>query len=959
MRKIKIFLLALVLFLASVREPVFAENSKEVIKVGCIEQCGFLENSDGEYRGYAVDYLEEIGEYTGWEYEYVFDTWENCLKKLETGEVQLVCMAQYDKTRAEKFLYADMPFGSEYTVLYTREDSDIYFEDYGAMAGCRVGVLRGSKNAEEFFDYAEENELACEPVFYDTEHDIFEALRENEIELAAVGSLHRHSEFKIVGRCDVRPVYCITGKGNTDLMEELNRAMQQIKIESPGLENSLSEKYYGSGTISCSPLFTREEHEYIETSDPIVIKLMLGTRPLAYERDGEPVGIFLKYLDLISEASGLEFTVEETTAQSFDEQTRQIINGEYVTLRAKRAIDAIGLDEQLTTTKPLIETKLAYIKRLEDAEVTGRTDYIFAITKEMTYLPPMLLNSSADYEIKYYDTPKECLDAVLNKEADIAIQDSYVMNYWLKKPAYTDKLVEAPGKEVVNNMCLVASRDQQVLVQIINKTIDYISEEEIKDAVTLELIAHPYEKSWFDVLYEYWQWLLFIGIIVVVAIMVYTILLRRMTTLQVQKKEYEKLQKKVQQDELTGVYNRPYFYKKAKEMINNAEEDMCIVLMDISNFKVVNDLYGMENGDRLLKQVAGELKKLLEGKNAIVGRFTGDHFYMCMTEKNFYEIKFPKRFHTFLEEMEITVSYGVFRIKEKKDVPVNIMCDRASLAVHDEAQNRMEYIRYYNDEERKRILEAQEIENEMEKALEQKQFCVYIQPKYDISKEEVVGGEALVRWIHPQKGMIPPGVFISIFEKNGFIVRLDYFVWEETCRLLAELRQQGGKEYPVSINVSRVHFYGVELQEKLEELIAKYRLKPQDLELEITETICAEDPEIIYGKIRALQKAGFKVAMDDFGSGYSSLNMLKEMPLDIIKMDLKFLDGGDNEEKSRYILQTLIALAQNMQLDVVVEGVETKEQVEFLKETGNFSVQGYYFSKPVPDATYKEMLLNC
>ena len=204
--------------------------------------------------------------------------------------------------------------------------------------------------------------------------------------------------------------------------------------------------------------------------------------------------------------------------------------------------------------------------------------------------------------------------------------------------------------------------------------------------------------------------------------------------------------------------------------------------------------------------------------------------------------------------------------------------------------------------------------------------------------------------------MIPPFEFIGVFEKNGFIIKLDYFVWEETCKLLSKLKKEGYGGYPISINVSRAHFYGNGLIEKLQGLIEKYELDPKELELEITETICAEDPEIIYKKVRQLQEVGFKVAMDDFGSGYSSLNMLKEMPLDIIKMDLKFLDGGDNEEKSHYILQTLISLAQNMKLLVVVEGVETKVQVEFLKGIGSYYAQGYYFSRPVEISVYESML---
>ena len=247
-----------------------------------------------------------------------------------------------------------------------------------------------------------------------------------------------------------------------------------------------------------------------------------------------------------------------------------------------------------------------------------------------------------------------------------------------------------------------------------------------------------------------------------------------------------------------------------------------------------------------------------------------------------------------------------------------------------------------------------EIENEMEKALEEKQFYIVVQPKYDPGTGEIVGGETLVRWQHPEKGFISPGIFIKVFERDGFIIQLDYFVWEETCKIQAEMKKKGIQTVPISINVSRAHFYGSELQHKLKDLIQKYNLETRDIELEITESICGEDSEGIYDIIRELQKDGYKIAMDDFGSGYSSLNMLKEMPLDILKMDLKFLDG--EESKSRLILKALIEMAQSMELKVVVEGVEVREQVEFLKQFNDCIIQGYYFSRPIPQDEYLEYL---
>ena len=932
-----------------------ARNEK--IRVGYIDYGGFIENINGNYIGYGVEYLEKIAEYTGYQYEYVYDTWENCLKRLEQGDIDLVCTAQYTKERAERFSYSQMPLGYESTVLYVQSEKDIFYEDWGAMDGCRVGLLQGSFQTEEFFVFAEENDLAFEPYYFETEQQIMDALENDAVDMAAVGSLACHADVKAVGRYGAEAFYCMTGKGNEALTEEIDEALKQIRIEVPGLETELTQKYYGLDRISSSPLFSREEHEYIQHAKPIKICLLSNMEPLCYEKNGKLGGIFTEYLNLISQKSGLQFDIELVPTSAVMEQRLSVINAsDYLVLYTKKGIEYKGLNNRILASNAMLDLEMTYVKR-QNEEYDGRDGkYVFAITQDMRYLQIMLLQDNIGHTIKYYNTPEECMEAVIVGEADLAIQDSYVVTGLLQKPRYADELMEYPGEDLENGICIVATDEYEMLIGILNKTINYISEEEKSEIVTAELLMNSYNRTLLDTIYEYRYLFIGAGISLILAAAIYAVLVQRMTRLKVEKKQYEKLQKQVQQDELTGVYNRKSFFEKAKEMIDTSATDMCIVIMDISNFKVVNDLYGMEVGDRLLCQMANELLKLGYMRRFIVGRFTGDHFYMCMSLQDFQEIHFPRRYKTFLEEMDITVAYGVFVVEGKRDIPVNIMCDRASLAVHNKERQRMEYIRYYSEEERKRIIQEQEIENDMEKALEMRQFCSYIQPKYDIYEEKIVGGEALVRWIHPQKGLIPPGAFISLFEKNGFIVRLDYYIWEEACRLQQKLKRQGICGCPISINVSRAHFYGKELRDKLEELIAKYQLLPEDLELEITETICAEDPDVIYKRIRELQEVGFKIAMDDFGSGYSSLNMLKEMPLDILKMDLKFLDGGDDPEKSHNILKTLITLALSLNLVVVVEGVETKEQVDFLRVIGNQYVQGYYFSKPVDCETYEEML---
>ncbi len=936
-----------------------AEDEEKIIRVGYFEQCGFIEEKNGIYSGYAIDYLEKIAYYSGWKYEFVEAETEECLSMLENGEVDLLCGVQFTEERAEKYLFTHIPVGYEYTTVYVRNDREIYYEDYDALEGWTIGLISGSFHSDAFCELAEQKEVTYHIEYYDEEEEVMKALENGEVDAVVMGSIHLHEGVRIVGRYNVNPFYFMSNGSSTELMTVLDDAMQKIKMETPEFEAELTEKYYGASLVSDGPLLTREEKEYIDNSGTIKVRLMENSVPLSYVIDGKPAGILVRYLNLLSQYSGLQLEIEmDVTATSMEDDTSHISDGKYMMLRTERAIASGQVADHLLATNPILETKLSYVIRKDaiDSVGTGRKGYVLAVTSEMNYIEELMEKDQFDCVIKRYGTTEECLDAVVSGEADIAVQDSYVVSYALQSSRYSGVLVEYPGEDVVNKMCLLVAEEDEVLLRILNKTIRFISEAEVESLVTKEILLNPYQITFADFVYQNRQSLFVAALGLLVLMVVYFLMQHKMTDLKLRKKEYEVLRQKVQSDELTGVLNRQYFYEKAREMIATSTEEMCIVIVDISNFKVVNDLYGMRIGDRLLRQMARELQKLGEGRNVIVARFTGDHFYMCMKRADFDAINFPQKFNTFLEDMEIKVSYGVFLVGDQKDVPVNIMCDRASLAEHDKEQVQTEYIRYYNEEERKRIIQEQEIENEMEKALENNQFCVYVQPKYDVETETIVGGEALVRWKHPQKGMISPGVFIPVFEKNGFILKLDYFVWEETCRLLSELKAKGLPTFPISINISRVHFYGRDLKKRLVDLIEKYGLSPEDLELEITETICAEDTDIIYKRIRRLQAQGFKVAMDDFGSGYSSLNMLKEMPLDIIKMDLRFLDDNGYEEKSRLILETLIKLSKNINLGVVIEGVETKEQQDFLKGIGGCHAQGYYFSKPVDCETYEKML---
>ena len=417
----------------------------------------------------------------------------------------------------------------------------------------------------------------------------------------------------------------------------------------------------------------------------------------------------------------------------------------------------------------------------------------------------------------------------------------------------------------------------------------------------------------------------------------------------------------VEKDTLTGLYNKEFFYKKAETLIKSGGDNAYdIICLDIERFKLVNDLFGMQTGDDLLKYVANIVKEHIQS-NGIYGRIGSDLFACLCPHSICYDNtifeKANKKINEFPISISINVRFGIYAVDKLND-PVSVMCDRAFIACNSIKGKYDTHYAYYSDEFRQKMLSEQTIIDSMKDALTEKQFEVFFQPKYDLKTEEIIGAEALVRWIHPTKGYMRPDEFIPLFEKNGFITDLDIYVWDQCCQKLRAWIDNGNTATPVSVNISRADIYNPELHHILLSIVQKYELSPKYLHLEITETAYTQDPEQLIEAVLRLKKLGFIIEMDDFGTGYSSLNMLSELPIDIIKLDMRFLQKEENKNSDRSILSFIISLAKWMDLNVVAEGVETVEQVNLLKSLNCEYAQGYYYATPLPQEQFEKLLLD-
>ena len=417
-----------------------------------------------------------------------------------------------------------------------------------------------------------------------------------------------------------------------------------------------------------------------------------------------------------------------------------------------------------------------------------------------------------------------------------------------------------------------------------------------------------------------------------------------------------------ERDPVTGLYSKLKFYQSVRKMLTDATgETFAFVRFDIDRFKMINSFYGIKEGDNVLRSIASELRRISTAfEKFIYGRLENDIFAVCMPYKeenidllaNALQLNLKK----LNKDYNIKVSCGVYIINDY-NMDVSEMYDRAFLAAKSCKGKFVQNIAYYDESMIENMKQEQYIINEVNRALEEEQFEVYLQPKINLMTDRSYGAEALVRWRHPEKGMISPGEFIPIYERNGIIGRLDLYMWRHVCMILRRWLDEGQNPNPISVNVSRVNIYNPHLVEILKNLITEFQIPPYLLNLELTESAFMEDQELVMKTMSRLHQIGFKIMMDDFGSGYSSLNVLKDMEVDYLKVDMKFLQQDQEfNGKGEKVLTSVVRMAKWLHLPSIVEGVETMEQVDFLKCIGCEYAQGYYYAKPMPVEEYESFL---
>lgn len=413
-------------------------------------------------------------------------------------------------------------------------------------------------------------------------------------------------------------------------------------------------------------------------------------------------------------------------------------------------------------------------------------------------------------------------------------------------------------------------------------------------------------------------------------------------------------------DDLTGLYTRQAFFRKAEELIkSHPDYDYDIVMSDIADFKNINETYGITVADEILSWVGKYLSPFIT-EDVLIGRYGGDQMVMIGRHEDICPYSYGKGLEEYLAAEKVNglpsiiTKFGIYeKIRHDRSIVAN--CDKAHIAINSIKGHYEKMTAFYSKDLKKSFEMQRKIEESMHKSLENGDFKVYYQPKHDAVTGKLVGVEALIRWMHPEYGFMSPAEFIPLFEKNGFIVEIDKYVWKQTCKNLRMWAERGINTVPVSVNFSRLTLGVDGLLSKMQADVVENRLLPKQLHIEITETIMESDTDELIRKLATMRALGYQIELDDFGAGYSSINILSTLPLDVIKLDMSFMKQFGDEKRTK-VLAACINLARELGYKTISEGVEEKEQCEMLGMLGVDFIQGYYFAKPMPEEEYEQYM---
>ena len=954
-------LLLCILLTAALITPlmVHAEKKTKTVRVGWYESSFNSTDSTGRRSGYAYEYQMKVAAYAGWNYTYVYGSWSDLMQKLIDGEIDLMSDVSYTEERSKKMLYPDLPMGSEeYCIFISSNNREITADDYSTLSGKKVGVNQGSIQLECYKSWAKKNNIDSEIVELTcAEAKSVEMLNAGAIDAYVTPNAYVDPNEHMISICKIgsSDFYFAVNNDRPDLLTDLNAALNRIQNENPYYNQQMFDKYvqrFGSNTF-----LTATEEAWLSSHG--TIRVGYQDNYLAFcSKDpdsGELIGVFKDYLksasDCFTDAHiDFEATAFSTSEKAFD----ALKQGEIDCVFPACLSSYDGETQGIIMTPALMRSDVyAVVRQADQNFFTDKEHVIVAVNEGNANYTAFLKENYPDWRAVYYPTTADCLKAVSDSVADCVLLSSYRYNNVSRLCKKYHLTTYDTGIEL--DLCYAVKEGETELYSILSKVTGLVPSSVVNAALSY-YIAEDAKQTLFDFISDN------LGIVMAVTTVIVLVILFLFLKSRRSEKKAKKLISATETDRLTGLYNRDYFFQYADRMYHNAPDTpRDAIVLNIEQFHSINALNGRAFGDQVLRVLGGEIRTIAEEFNGIGGRFGADRFDIYCRHIEDYKAVFDrlqKKLDTLSSNVSVRIRMGVMPWQPKVE-PIQLF-DRARTACNKARGHYMEHLIIFDENILERELLDQRLLNDLRRALDEDEFEVWYQPKFDIRGKEprLVGAEALVRWQHHEMGMISPDNFIPLFERNGQISELDKHIWTKSAKQIAKWRSLYGFTLPVSVNLSRVDIFDANLENTLNDILTQTNLGHDALELEITESAYTENADELIHVVKSLHRMGYTIEMDDFGTGYSSLNMLSAMPIDVLKMDRAFIRNIEENEKDRQMVSLIIGIAKNLDIPVIAEGVETEGQVQLLKKLGCALVQGYYFSRPIKPNEFETEFLD-
>ncbi len=941
-RKSIAFLVSIIIAIGALWVPISAETgSHPTLRVGYYEESEFFGPLVGNQgSGYGYDYLKELSYYARWNYEFVPGTWEECVDWLESGEIDLLPVLHYTHEMDEKFALSTEDVGQLTPKLLAAEaNTALQPGNLPQHQGLSVGFVAGSTDVMHLHHYAQEIGLAYSPVNFVDEASALTALESGEVDTVCLSTMRLPPRVQVLASLVPQPMKLAVRKNDYVLFGEMNEAIALMGNLYSSLEQVLQQKYF-SDASDRSLMFSQAELEFLATHPVIEVAIDPHYMPMEgfHTMSGEAQGVTVQFLEYVATITGLQFefvsmTDHQVALSLMDDGGTALMSGLNQSLLAHADVETSGV---------YLEAALVLIG--EDTFSAEGDTVTIALTPRTVGFQSLVSESYPNAVYMQMDSQEEAYDAVHSGQVDLMLTNIYT--------AQAEYLVRDESLRILQDLGVYSQyrfaigADQSVeLIGVLDKVIEATSGAEINAMLLAASLPEATTET------NLLQIILSV-LLVSVAIVVSSFLFVKLRNAR------KRLIRLAYYDDLTGERNLKKFLMDADELRSKyTSTGFALVILDIRNFQMFNDFHGFEEGNRLLRLMAHHLGQRLDSGRELFGRVGSDEFIIMVVAEDEEQLQARlQASEAYMQRLlkdgpyartRVTFVYGAYLIGA--DEPsMSSAYEKVNLAHKEAKRNESVNHHIYDDSMRIKAMEEQEIERTMEQALADQEFKLFLQPQYFTDSERIYGAEALVRWQKADGRLTPPFAFLPLFERNGFVTRLDFYMFEQCCQMIRKWLDNGIPPVPLSVNFSRLHLTNQHFVSKLCHIADQYRVPHRYLVVELTESVIIDHQGQLDRYLQQLHANDFALSMDDFGSGYSSLGLLKSLHVDAIKLDRSFFTGDKDTARMLTIVQSVLRMAKELGIKTVAEGIEEAYQVAYLKQMDCHIIQGYYFAKPMP-----------